>query len=219
MTSSEFEASTSLRLHQPEQLSHLVYQPGFLEEHEHAELQAFLESVPTIPADSYDPREMFAYTHPRDDGVEVMSRKEAAAGAPIWFDGKPVAGVAMPAPLARLADSVGTALADLDRYGGPPPPVVFTSVYVDWYEAGGFFVPHVDRDSYGPVIAGVSAGTGTAALEFLRAGESTASGRLVVEPGSLYAFFGPIRYTPWEHRATDLTGRRFSITFRMSPSG
>jgi hypothetical protein len=205
----------TLRVHQPELLSHLVYEPDFLDPEENVELAAFLASVPTIPIDDYDPRAAFAYTRPRYDGVEIASRKEAAAGSPISFGGAPVSGVPMPPPLAQLAERVGVALAGLEAHGGPPAPLSFTSVYVDWYEAGGFFVPHVDRDSYGPVIAGVSVGVGEAALEFLRAGESEAVGRLIVEPRSLYAFFGPIRYVPWEHRASDTTGRRFSITFRM----
>ena len=206
-----------LRSHEPKRLSHLVYKPDFLGETEHAELAAFLESVPTIPVDEYDPRRHFAYTRPRYDGVEITSRKEAAAGEPIWFDGAPVRGVKMPPLLSQLAHRVGAALPDLDRFGGPAGPLSFTSVYVDWYEAGGYFVPHVDRESYGPVIAGVSVGAGAAALAFLHEGEPEAGGRLGVEPRSLYAFFGPIRYAPWKHRATDVTGRRFSITFRMPP--
>ena len=203
-----------MKLYAPDVLQYLAYEPNFLSDDEHARLLSLLEAIPTVRSDD-EGRKMFAYVHPRDDGVEIASRKEAAAGNPISLDGQPVAGVPMPEPLAQLAARVGDHLRGQTGLEIPVHGCEFTSVYVDWYEAGGHFVPHVDRDIYGPIIAGVSAGTGSVALEFVRNDvPDRVVGRLIVEPRSLYAFYGPIRYEPWLHQVRDVDGRRFGITFR-----
>jgi hypothetical protein len=173
-------------------------------------LEAFLDTVPVDAPGATDPTQRFAFSHPIYDDVIVTGRLEAAAGRPISIGGRLGEGLPMPMPLRTLRDAVEEALR-LAPLAKAETEERLTSMYVDRYDAGGTFVPHTDRDCYGPVIAGVSLGRGTARLTFFGP-RSTFD--VTVPPCSLYFFSGPIRSAPWTHAVTSITDRRYAITFR-----
>jgi len=188
----------------------------FLSADEDRALVAYLAGVPQRAHEAYDPVHEFAFAHPVYDGEVVLGRSEAAAGEPIWFGGRPVQGTPLPEPLADLRDRAQDALrtsghTELERLAEAP----FTSVYVDRYEAGGLFVPHVDRNCYGPIVVGVSAGPGEADLGFVHRTGELAPMSIPLAPRSLYAFCGAVRWEPWLHHVADVTANRFGITYRQ----
>jgi len=194
----------------------VYYCPDFLSTAEHRHLVAYLRSLPIREPDDHDPVHEFAFAHPVYDGVVVRHRVEAAAGTPIWFGGAAVAGAPMPDELVSVRDRAQEVLlasddADLRALVEAP----FTSVYVDHYEHDGRFVPHADRDCYGPVVLGISAGPGLATLGFVHRDGALPSRSFQVEPGSLYAFCGDFRWEPWLHQVSDVTDTRFGISYRQ----
>lgn len=197
----------------PDRLAHFAYWPEFVAHDERRALEAFLGSVPDRAAAEYDPRREFAFSHPMYDGTMITSRAEAAAGGPVWLEGEATEAVAIPPLLASLGVRVAATFPELPLSASAAQ---LTSVYVDRYPAGGLFVPHTDRNSYGPAIAGVSVGPGTSVLEFLRPDRSDEPTGVTLRPGSLYVFFGEIREAPWLHRLVSVTDRRFGITYRSA---
>lgn len=197
----------------------LAGEDDFLDADEHRRLAAFLRSVPTVPSGGRPSPSSFAFAAPTVESTVVSGRAEAAAGCPVWTADGPGSGAALPLPLAELAGRVSDHLAgehDLWRAAGTPARR-FTSVYVDRYLAGGSFVPHVDRDCYGPVVAGVSVGPGSCLLSF-RSGGRTAVGH-VLHPGSLYVFSADLRRPPFTHAISSVTDLRFGVTFRFTAAG
>jgi hypothetical protein len=194
----------------------LGYRPGFLSSQEQRDVLGFLESVPVVEPEQRDVTSAFAFSAPRAGAIVVQGRREAAAGWPVWADGGPVSGVAVPGPLAALAERVGTTLGAeasvVDCAGAELPP--FTSVYADRYPVGGSFFPHTDRDCYGPVVAGVSVGPGSCRITFECEGAVEVD--QVLEPGSLYVFAGRLRDIPYVHRISEVTDLRFGVTYRSA---
>lgn len=193
------------------------YVPDFLELESSDDLTAFLDGVPRVEQGAHDGTRQFAFTRPRVDGTTVTGRYEAAAGNPVWTGSVGAPGVAIPAPLVALAKTVSGRLR-ADRGGEPlfsdHVALRFTSVYVDRYETGGAFVAHADRPCYGPVVAGVSVGTGACRLTFRLDGEAVY--RRTLAPGSLYAFTGILREPPCTHEVDSVTGLRYGVTFRTA---
>lgn len=192
------------------------YLPDFLSVEEDQALVAYLATVPERQAADYDPVHEFAFARPIYQDEVVRERAEAAAGEPIWFNDRPVRGTPLSPPLAGLRDRAQRALRssgdpDLSRLAEVP----FTSVYVDHYVEGGLFVPHVDRDCYGPVVLGISAGPGHATLGFVHREGILPARSIALEPRSLYAFCGAVRWEPWLHSVGDVTGTRFGISYRQ----
>ncbi len=187
---------------------------GFTSAAEDQALAEFLCSVPLQPEGRVRSGQ-FAFRRLHIDGHDVVGRLEAAAGEPIWRDGRIGKGAAIPAPLAALRDGI---VAAIDREGWwsllEAQPQAMTSVYVDRYEAGGSFVAHTDRDFYGPVVAGVSVGPGEARISFTCTGAPAK--RVLLPPRSLYLFAGRLRHPPWQHSIDDVTGLRFGVTFRSA---
>ena len=199
------------------EIDRAYYLPDFLSVEEDRALVDYLRTVPERDPAHYDPVHEFAFAHPVYDGEVVLERAEAAAGEPIWFDGRPVRGTPLTPALAALRDRA----QDVLRSSGDPDltrltEVPFTSVYVDHYEEAGTFVPHVDRDCYGPVVLGVSAGPGRARLGFMHRDGTPPARSIRLEPRSLYAFCGPVRWEPWLHHVGDVTGTRFGISYRQA---
>lgn len=198
---------------------HFIYEPGFLSETQAEELIAFFRQVPVrAPADQ-DLRHEFSFAQAQWEGKDVPGRKLAAAGDPIWLEGGPATGVTIPGPLASLRDEVSNRLQTMRLENLPAlagqSVLPLTSVYVDWYSAGGYLGPHVDRDCYGPVIAGVSVGTSTAVMRFFCEGHgANGAHEFELSPNSLYVFCGPIRHSPWQHEVLGGALERFGITFR-----
>lgn len=194
----------------------LVYEDGFLSNDEHDALLEWLDRVPTNPSAGHDVTATFAFASPTAGATRVRHRREAAAGWPVWTDGGPGRGVAMPPSLAQLASSVHGRLVDqlTAREALPDPVLPFTSVYVDRYPPGGSFVPHTDRRCYGPLVAGVSVGPGSCVLEFTSEADRPIIAKLV--PRSLYAFAGGLRREPCTHAVRDVTDLRYGITLRSA---
>lgn len=188
-----------------------LYLPDFLSAAENSLLVERLLAVPTKPEGSFDRRGEFAFRFPVYDGFEVRTRREAAAGFPIWVGGA-VQGPLIPEFLDDLRQHVEEALLGQPLPGSVRAPL--SSVYVDRYEPGGSFAVHTDRHCYGEMVVGVSAGDGKGVLHFEHEGSTGRNHR--IEPRSLYAFYGAIRYEPWRHGFRNTTGTRFAITFRSS---
>jgi hypothetical protein len=178
----------------------------------------YLETVPREDCCGHDPRQTFAFTNPVYDGTVVTSRAEAAAGFPIWFADEPVAALPIPAPLAALSTSLAATLPLTIEEAIDIARRPFSSVYVDHYPRGGSFVPHVDRDCYGPSVLGASLGPGTCDLVFAHANNAAESFAVTLEPRSAYLFFGAVRYPPWLHAVRSVTDERYGITFRQANS-
>ena len=183
----------------------------------------FFNTVPTGPVDRCDATQEFAFVTHTGTRSAPGDRAEAAAGDPIWLGDDWGAGVSLPDLVARLRDRVGELAASLpfeDQLGWLPQ-VDFTSVYVDRYFSGGRFFPHTDgEDAYGPVIAGASIGPGHAMFRLWGNVEvdRTPDAEFLLEPNSVYMFFGPIRNKPWLHAISDVTDLRYGITMRTRPS-
>jgi hypothetical protein len=195
------------------------YLPDFLSVEEDRALVAYFGTVPHVEPSAYNPVEAFAFAHPVYDGVVVRGRSEAAAGEPIWFGGAAVRGTPMPPELVEVRDRAEEVLgSSTDGHLKRVAAARFTSVYVDHYEEGGLFVPHADRDCYGPIVVGVSIGPGSANLDFVNRDGAEPPHSIRLEPRSLYAFCGQVRWEPWLHRVTDVTGTRFAVSYRQ-PAG
>lgn len=193
------------------------YLQDFLSLDEDRALVAYLATVPQREPEAYNPLQEFAFSHPVHGGEVVRERKEAAAGEPIWFDSGPARGTPLSLPLVDLRDRAqhavrSSGVSDLARLAAVP----FTSVYVDHYEQGGLFAPHVDRDCYGPVVLGISVGPGRSRLSFVHRDGSLPSQSIPLEPRSLYAFCGAVRWEPWLHYVFDVSGTRFGISYRQT---
>jgi hypothetical protein len=175
-------------------------------------VEAWLWSLPVARPGEVDPTEGFAFSQLSYDGEVVPGRVEATAGDPIWVSGGPSRGAPIPAPLEDLRSTASAAVRELglDELGESGPPN-FTSVYADRFEPGARFVPHVDRDIYGPVVATVSIGCQVTVRFSDGAGERV---DLAVPGGSIYAFWPPLRYLPWVHQVLPVSARRLSISFR-----
>lgn len=193
-------------------MSDLLYVPDAVAAADADRLQAFLDAVPTSFSSTFDAR-TFTFRRLQVDGCIVGGRLEACAGRPVWDGAGFVAGPAVPEALATLMRAASRRVVDL---GFVPSPGFegFTSVYVDRYERGGSFSPHVDRDGYGPVVVGFSIGPGSARLTFSSAG--CVVEEVEIEPRSMYAFRGELRSGPVEHAVSCVTDLRFGITFRTS---
>jgi alkylated DNA repair dioxygenase AlkB len=187
----------------------LVYFPDFLNPEEEFQIRNFLNNTETISPDIYHPQKTFSFTNPIFDNIIVESRMMASAGTPIWHNNEVMSGVDIPQELAVLRDIIEDYFIE-DRDTDAP---YFTSVYVDSYKDGGGFVPHVDRDCYGPVVAAISVGEGSATLRFIN-NETGETFDFRAYPGSLYFMSGASRYDPWEHSVIDVEGHRYSVTFR-----
>jgi len=193
-------------------MSDLLYIPNAVD-HDHADrLQSFLESVPTSPSGTFDSR-TFAFRRLQLDGSPVDSRLEASAGHPVWTGDGYGRGPDVPDELAGLMRTATEHVVERDfmpdsEFEG------FTSVYVDRYECGGSFQPHVDRDGYGPVVAGYSIGPGRALLTF--ASDVGIIQQIDLEPRSMYAFRGALRAEPVVHSVSGVSDLRFGITFRTA---
>lgn len=194
------------------------YSADLLSSHDEETLADFLRAVPVVRNERQDLQSMFAFAPARWEGRDLAGRKMAAAGNPIWIDEAPTRGVALPRPLAGLRDRVAEQLLTMNRPGSCQLDSRaigdLTSVYVDWYEVGGELDWHVDRSCYGPVVAGVSVGPGTASLRFVRHDDPRSLRVFKIEPRSLYFFHGAARYEPWRHAVSVDGGSRFGITFR-----
>lgn len=195
-------------------LDEIWYQPDFLDDTAESELLGVLEEVPDRPFEERDPRTAFAFTQLVIDGESVVGRREAAAGHPVWFDGRARAGLPMLPIFDALARRAERWLAELVPRSPTLSLSPLTSVYVDRYPPHGRFVPHQDRGCYGPVVVGISAGPGSCRLRFAHSDEMATSVDIVLAPRSLYAFFGPIRWEPWTHEVVDTTDVRYGVTFR-----
>ena len=183
----------------------LWLQEDFLTGADIAPLEAFLAATPTIAAHEPWDFSRFAFRRLVHGGAQIVTRLEACCGNPIWSGSRPIEGALIPHELLLLVDRVDDAVREIAPNSG------FTSVYADHYECGGRFVPHIDRDCYGPLVAGVSIGEGTATLRFSK---HDAHIDAHLQPGSLYVFGPPLRYRPWQHEIFDVTGRRFGVTLR-----
>jgi hypothetical protein len=186
----------------------VFYLPGFIARNEERELRRRFDSMPIAGERGHDPRSSFAFTHVFVDGREVQGRLEACAGWPIWYEAGAARGQELTPELAVMAARVRASVRD--AFGDAD----FTSVYVDKYPVGGSFVPHVDRDIYGPVVAGVSVGSGTAELCFSDETNREREVVLKLEPRSLYAFGQSLRRHPWRHEIRDVSDVRYGVTFR-----
>lgn len=194
----------------------IYYQPDFLDPFAAQDLFEMLQSVPVVPFHEHDPVRVFAFSHPVYDGFTVTSRREACAGDPVWHDGRFVAAVPMPSLIAELADQLDRAVQetlDADRVALPSERRNLTSVFIDWYDDGGSFVPHTDRDGYGPVVVGLSVGDGSGLMTFSNP-EDGQQFSFRIASRSAYLFRGPVRDRPWVHAISDVTGMRVSLTFR-----
>jgi hypothetical protein len=117
----------------------------------------------------------------------------------------------MPRTLESLRDLVVGIVADtFSEHRIDVPPL--TSVYVDRYDTGGRFVPHTDREIYGPVVVGVSLGNGWGTLSFADGRETEVGAE--VHPRSVYLMAEPLRFAPWTHRFELSEGRRWAVTYR-----
>lgn len=141
-------------------------------------------------------------------GEPVEGRREAACGSPIWDGHGPSFGAPVPAWLSdvlpRVDGFAGSAVSD---------HLGFSSVYVDWYEQGGTFVPHTDRDIYGPLVCGLSAGEGNALIRFTDGHDVV---DLTLPARSIYCFGPPLRDRPWTHEIVSVSARRLGVTFRTA---
>lgn len=191
------------------------YVDDFLGPRELSDLTSALDSLPVVTPEERADAESLVLAPPIFDGAHVQGRLEGAAGWPIWRDGSPFVGPALPHFLALLADDVLSRL-DGERFwaaaGVRRRP--FTSVYVDRYPKDGHFVPHTDRSCYDAVVAGVSGGVGTCRLMFTEPGGQEHS--FTLRPGSLYAFTGPLRQEPWTHEVDRVDGVRYAVSMRAA---
>jgi alkylated DNA repair dioxygenase AlkB len=114
-------------------------------------------------------------------------------------------------------------------------PAGFTSLYVDRFAPGGRFVPHADRDIYGPLVATLSLGA-PATVRFTcpddiiptdepDTGSNDRSGDggplpvdLRLASGDLYAFWPPMRHAPWVHEVLPVAEPRISVSLRTAAS-
>jgi hypothetical protein len=191
----------------------IFYVDHFLSRVEHQTLDGALAALPVGTPQERWAADTLMLAPPVSDDVVVQGRLEGAAGWPIWSAGSAVRGPAMPDVLADLARRVGERLATdgfWSSIGSAPEP--FTSVYVDRYPSDGHFVPHTDRDCYGPVVACVSGGVGSCQLHFSEPSGGAVS--FTLRPGSLYAFTGPLRHHPWVHSVDGVDGVRYAISMR-----
>ena len=175
----------------------------------------FLNSRPRRDNETADPRGEFAFV--TYDGEEGVAREEAGAGEPIWLGADWGTGVPIPGEMGFLNQRVNRMASNLDLPDGVAgADRVFTSVYVDRYLPSGGFFPHTDGDTYGPVIAGVSIGPGTARLAFWPDDETTRppTANWLIEPNSIYFLCGPIRHHPWHHSIREVSDLRYGITWR-----
>jgi len=201
-----------------EALKHFFILPGAITHDENEALDRYLSSLPILSEGEVDRKQQFAFARPVYDGVEVTARAEAAAGDPIWVGERFVRGVSVPVQLMEALGRANRAVSEIPyaEVGVDPPEAPLSSVYVDWYELGSFFVPHTDRVGYGPVVAGLSVGKGVITMRWSDGGVVH---DVVIEPRSLYLFCGPIRYEPWTHSVIEVTDRRFGITMRSRGAG
>lgn len=187
----------------------------------HDELSRLNLALEAIPVGSHQERwasDSLMLAPPVSDDIVVQGRLEGASGWPIWTEGTPHAGPEMPNEFVDLARQATDRLT-LDGFWDAinTAPGLFTSVYVDRYPRDGRFVPHTDRDCYGPVVAGVSGGVGSCRLSFSGPGGETL--HFTLRPGSLYAFTGNLRYTPWVHYVDNVDDVRYAISFRNAVAG
>lgn len=202
----------------PPHAGELIYLERFLSGRQNDDLVSFLDQVPRNAAETNSYTE-FSFIRPVYDGSPIDSREEACAGSPVAdAEGRPAFGAQLPGPLLELSRKVTTTLfeAGLDPTVGADE-LTFTSVYADRYPPGGFFVPHTDRQWYGPLVAGVSAGGGSCSLTF-SSGDGGESFTVRLAPGSMYAFYGAVRRPPWVHAIHEVTGVRYGVTFRTAAS-
>lgn len=179
------------------------------------EVLAYLAEVPEVPAEVLDRTQRFAFTRPLADGAPIVGRAEACAGDPIWADG-PRTGVTMPSALESLRDQITCVVSDTfrdHRFDVPP----LTSVYVDRYDEGGHFVPHTDREIYGPVVVGASLGNGWGTLTFADGEGAQVSADLFAQ--SVYLMAPPLRLAPWTHSFKLHQGQRWAVTYRSVAGG
>jgi len=193
----------------PNDCPRLLYLDHFVDEDSRRELETALDQLPVVPAG--DPRrfDQLALSHPVIDEVVVTGRLEGAAGHPVWRQGATV-GPPVPAFLKALGRLASDAIETMtgERHD-------FTSVYVDRFDAGGYFVPHTDRACYGPLVAGISLGDASCMLRFEKP-DTDRRFHTELRPGSLYAFSGEIREPPWLHSTSGARARRWVVTFRTA---
>jgi hypothetical protein len=169
-------------------------------------------SLPVAAPGAVDPAAGFAFSELSYDGEVVPGRVEAAAGDPIWAADGPRRGGPIPPPLEGLRTAACAAVRELEIVGAAAPGVVdFTSVYADRFDPGARFVPHADRDIYGPVVATVSLGCQVTVRFSDGAGERV---DLPVPDRAIYVFWPPLRHLPWVHEVLPVTDRRLSISLR-----
>ena len=178
----------------------------FLTIEENAEFDAELSALPRLDEHEAWRPDRFAYRRLVIDGEVVEGRLEASCGTPIWSGQGPVEGAPVPESLRTLMRRADTAAGAVEPSHGE-----FSSLFVDWYEAGGSFVPHTDRSCYGPFVCGISVGEGHVLLRFFGGADSI---DLHVPPRALYVFGPPLRFAPWKHEVREVTGRRFGVTLR-----
>jgi hypothetical protein len=222
LTGQTVAVGTAVTLIAPDAAPYFLYAPHGLSDADAGDLAGYLVTVPDRSANSHDPVREFAFVTYADERRGGRGREEASAGDPIWLGDGWGAGAAMPEPIARLRRRVEAVAASVDFAPllGSQPRLDFTSVYVDRYLPGGGFYPHADgAESYGPVIAGVSVGPGTATFGLWSDEDAAgpAAAEFSLEPNSLYFLSGPIRYTPWQHAIYDVKALRYGITFRTNP--
>lgn len=193
----------------PDDCPRLLYLEHFVDEVTRHELETALDELPVAPPGDTHRSDHLALSHPVIDGVVVTGRLEGAAGDPVWRQG-PTTGPPIPDFLVTLGvaarDEVETMTSE--RHD-------FTSVYLDRFDAGGYFVPHTDRACYGPLVVGVSLGDASCTLQFENPDTDRAF-RVGLSPGSLYAFSGVIRESPWLHSTSGVMARRWAVTFRTA---
>lgn len=209
---------------------------GFLPEPDQRGLERWLWEQPVHPAGSCRGADGFAFCELEYDGERVPGRVEAACGEPIFEHGRARRGGPVPTVLRPLlgdaSEAVGhLALPTQARLG----PAGFTSLYADRFAPGGRFVPHADREIYGPLVATLSLGA-PATVRFSRRpdvastdepepGPNDDSGDdrslsvdLRLAPGDLYAFWPPMRHAPWVHEVLPVEEPRISVSLRTAAS-
>jgi len=200
----------------PSHVGTFVLLDGFLTADQSISLVSYLDDIAREPSDETS-HTKFAFTRPVFDGAAITSREQACAGWPVAdVLQDPVDGAPLPPLLRSLAKAaehslLAAGLADLV----PTTELTFTSVYVDRYLPGGYFVPHTDREWYGEVVCGVSAGPGSSRISFREPGDG-AGFDVELPARSLYAFLGAVRRAPWVHALGNVDDLRYGITFRTA---
>ncbi len=123
-------------------------------------------------------------------------------------------------PIPAWAEDLGRRMVGMHVFAHRPDHVLLRR-----YERGTGVVPHIDREAYGPVVAGLTLGS-SRVFQLTRAWRHARLEALLL-PGDLYVMTGDARYR-WQHgipftHADEFRGATFprtngfSVTWRHAP--